>query len=569
MNSSRRGFLRFGLALGAAKALRISGLASEASGAPLFLDVPRSSSGIEWVHENAMSPSRYLPEAVGPGCAFLDYDNDGGMDIFLVNSGPSDFWKPSKPVRNALYRNNRDGTFTDVTEKAGVAGAYFGMGAAVGDYDNDGSPDIFVTAYGKCILYKNNHDGTFTDVTEKAGVATPGWTTSAVWLDYDNDGRLDLFVCSFVDYSGVRKLECGNNQIGRNYYCVPRVFKPTASLLYHNNGDGTFTEVSKGTAIAKALGKGLGVVATDINNDGRMDLFVANDTVQNFLFVNRGPGSNGRWNWEEIALQANVGFSESGRPRSGMGVDAADLHGDGWQDLFVANVDHEMFSVYENNRDETFRDAAQAHGVARATRLLSGWGLKYFDYDNDGSVDLLLANGHPDDMIDNYSMQVKYKEPLLLFHQGEDRKLHDISESAGPAFQRYFAARGLAVGDYDNDGAIDVLMATNGGAPVLLKNNAAKGNHWLGLKLEGVEGNRDAIGARILWKAGGKLRHRLKNNGGSYLSSHDVREVLGIGAAAQIDELEIHWPAPSKRIEKLTNLAPNRYIHIVEGKGMV
>src|SRR6266699_2029512 len=198
MNSSRRGFLRFGLALGAAKALRISGLASEASGAPLFLDVPRSSSGIEWVHENAMSPSRYLPEAVGPGCAFLDYDNDGWMDIFLVNSGPSDFWKPSKPVRNALYRNNRDGTFTDVTEKAGVTGAYFGMGAAVGDYDNDGWPDIFVTAYGKCILYKNNHDGTFTDVTEKAGVATPGWTTSAVWFDYDNDGRLDLFVCSFV-----------------------------------------------------------------------------------------------------------------------------------------------------------------------------------------------------------------------------------------------------------------------------------------------------------------------------------------------------------------------------------
>jgi len=300
-----------------------------------------------------------------------------------------------------------------------------------------------------------------------------------------------------------------------------------------------------------------------------MDLFVANDTVQNFLFVNRGPGPNDRWNWEEVALQAGVGFSESGRPRSGVGVDAADLHGDGWQDLFVANVDHEMFSVYENNRDETFRDAAQAHGVARATRLLSGWGLKYFDYDNDGSVDLLLANGHPDDMIDNYSMQVKYKEPLLLFHQGEDRKLHDISESAGSAFQRYFAARGLAVGDYDNDGAIDVLIATNGGAPVLLKNNAAKGNNWLGLKLEGVECNRDAIGARILWKGGGKLRHRLKNNGGGYLSSHDVREILGIGAATQIDELEIHWPAPSKRIEKLTNLARNRYVHIVEGKGMV
>ena len=567
MRLTRRDWLQLASSLAAAQFLSGGGTSNQPL--PLFVEVPPSESGIDWVHENAMSPSRYLPEALGPGCAFLDFDNDGWIDIFLVNSGPSDFWKPPKPVRNALYKNNRDGTFTDVTEKAGVAGTYFGMGVAVGDYDNDGWPDIFVTAYGRCILYKNNRDGTFTDVTEKAGVATPGWTTSAVWFDYDKDGRLDLFVCSFVDYSGVKKLECGSNQIGRNYYCVPRVFKPSASFLYHNNGDGTFTEVSKGTVIAKSLGKGLGVVATDINNDGWMDLFVANDTVQNFLYVNRGPGPNGRWNWDEIALQAGVGFSDSGRPRSGMGVDAADLKGDGWQDLFVANVDHEMFSVYQNNKDETFRDVAQANGVAASTRLLSGWGLKYFDYDNDGAIDLFLANGHPDDMIDSYSMQVKHKEPLLLFHQGMDGKLHDVSEIAGPIFQIAFSARGLAVGDYDNDGAVDVLIGNNGAAPVLLRNQAARGNNWLGLKLEGVACNRDAIGARILWRAGGQLRQRLKNNGGSYLSSHDLREVLGIGTANQIDELEIHWPAPSKRVEKLTHLAPNRYIHIVEGKGIV
>ncbi|PYV78422.1 MAG: CRTAC1 family protein [Acidobacteria bacterium] len=535
---------------------------------PLFIEVSPSASGITWLHENAMSPSRYLPEALGPGCAFLDFDNDGWTDIFLVNSGPSDFWKPTKPVRNALYKNNRDGTFTDVTEKAGVGGTYFGMGVAVGDYDNDGWPDLFVTAYGKCILYKNNHDGTFADVTARAGVAAPGWTTSAVWFDYNNDGRLDLFVCSFVDYSSVKKLECGNNQIGRNYYCVPRVFKPSASFLYHNNGDGTFTEVSKGTAIASALGKGLGVVATDINNDGRMDLFVANDTVQNFLFVNRGPGANGKWNWDEIALQAGVGFSESGRPRSGMGVDAADLTGRGWQDLFVSNVDHEMFSVYENNKDETFRDVAQANSVAKSTRLLSGWGLKYFDYDNDGAVDLFLANGHPDDMIDAYSMQVKYKEPLLLFHQGDDHKLHDVSDQGGPAFHKYFAARGLAVGDFDNDGALDILIGVNGGAPVLLKNNAGKGNNWLGVKLEGAQCNRDAIGAKIYWTAAGKKRFRLKNNGGSYLSSHDPREVLGIGLAKKIDELEIHWPAPSKQIAKFTDVPVNRYIRVAETGGI-
>ena len=536
---------------------------------PLFIEVPPSSTGIHWIHENAMSPKRYLPETMGPGCAFLDFDNDGWMDLFLVNSGPCDFWKPTNPLRNALYKNNRDGTFTDVTEKAGVGGAFFGMGVAVGDYDNDGWPDIFVTAYGRCMLYKNKRDGTFSDVTERAGLTTPGWTTSAVWFDYDNDGKLDLFVCSFVDYSGEHKTECGDNKLGKAYYCIPRVFKPTAGFLYHNNGDDTFVEVSKGTDISKALGKGLGVVATDINNDGRFDLFVANDTAQNFLFVNRGPGPGSTWAWEEIALQAGVGFSDSGKARSGMGVDAADLNGDEWQDLFVANVDHEMFSVYQNNRDETFSDIALRDDVGQATRLLSGWGLKYFDYDNDGAVDLLLANGHPDDMIENYSAQVRYKEPLLLFHQGEDRKLHNVSQQAGTAFQKFFPARGLAVGDYDNDGALDVLIGNNGGAPVLLKNNAAAGNNWLGLKLEGVSCNRDAIGTKLYWTAGGKRRFRLKNNGGSYLSSHDLREVLGIGSAAKIDKLEVHWPAPSNRVETFTSLPINRYIRIVEGKGIL
>lgn len=569
MTHSRRSFLKAGMAAGAANLLHFPLHAEPLDSRPLFADVPPTESGILWRHENARSPNRYLPEALGPGCAFLDYDNDGWMDVFLVNSGPCDFWTPAKPVSNALYHNNRDGTFTDVTQKAGVAGAYFGMGVAVGDYDNDGWPDMFVTAYGRCILYKNNHDGTFSDVTEKAGVATPGWTTSAVWFDYDGDGLLDLFVCSFVDYSGKHKLECGNNQIGRNYYCVPRVFRPTASFLYHNNGNGTFTDVTAGTVIATSLGKGLGVVATDINNDGRMDLFVANDTVQNFLYVNRGAGGDGRWRWDEIALQAGVGFSDSGRPRSGMGVDAADLNDDGWQDLFVANVDHERYSVYLNDKDETFSDAAHTDGVAQDTRLMSGWGLKYFDYDNDGEIDLILANGHPDDMIELYSIQVKYMEPLLLYHHDQDGKLRNVTRSAGPIFQKDFAARGLAVGDYNNDGAVDVLIGVNGAAPELLRNNAAAGNNWLGMKLEGVTCNRDAIGARIIWTAGAKTRQRLKTSGGSYLSSHDPREVLGIGAAGRIDKLEIHWPAPSKRVDVLTNLAPNRYIHIIEGKGIV
>ena len=553
--------------LAGAAALALPGISGRRlRGAPrpdgvIFEEVPPRTSGITWGHDNAMSPERYLPETLGPGCAFLDYDNDGWMDLYLVNSGASDFFQPKTPLRNALYKNNRDGTFTDVTEKAGVgAGATFGMGVAVGDYDNDGWADLFVTAYGRPILYHNNGNGTFTDVTEKAGLGAPGWTTSAVWFDYDNDGRLDLFVCSFVDYTS--KFSCGDNKMGRHYYCIPRVFKGTHSFLYHNNGDGTFTDVTKGTDIEKAIGKGLGVVATDINNDGRMDLFVANDTVQNFLFVNRGNNK-----WEEIALAAEVGFSENGQARSGMGVDAADINADGWEDLFVANVDQEMFSLYTNNKNESFSDAAHKNGVAQATRLLSGWGLKFFDYDNDGAIDLILSNGHPDDMIEMYSQQVKYKEPLLLFHQ-EKGLLHNVSGEAGPAFAKPLAARGLAVGDYDNDGFPDVLVTPNGGAPVLLRNRCGPGNHWVGIRLEGVTCNRDAIGARITWSAGGVKKSRLKNGAGSYLSSHDPREVLGLGAAAKLDWLEIKWPAPSGKVQKFTEVPVDRYVKIVEGKGL-
>jgi enediyne biosynthesis protein E4 len=532
--------------------------------APVFEEVPPARSGIKWVHENARTAEHYLPETLPPGCAIFDFDNDGWMDLFFVNTGPSDFYKPPAPLRNALYKNNRDGTFTDVTEKAGVGGGTsFGMGVAVGDYDNDGWPDLFVTAYGRPTLYKNNRDGTFTDVTEKAGLATPGWTTSAVWFDFDNDGRLDLFVCSFVDYGPHARFACGDNKLGRKYYCIPRVFKPTASFLYHNNGDGTFTEAGKGTDIATARGKGLGVVATDINNDGRMDLFVANDTVQNFLFANRGGGK-----WEEIALAAEVGFSENGQARSGMGVDAADINNDGWEDLFVANVDQEMFSLYENGKQENFRDTAHTHTVAQATRLLSGWGLKFFDYDNDGAVDLILSNGHPDDMIEQYSQQVKYKEPLLLFHN-ESGKLRNVSAEAGPAFTKAYPARGLSVGDLDNDGRLDVVVANNGEAPLLLQNRAGAGNHWLGVRLRGVKCNRDAIGARLTWSAGGVKRTRLKNSGGSYLSSHDPRDILGIGSAAKVDWLEIKWAQPSGRVERFTELPADRYITIEEGKGVV
>ena len=532
--------------------------------APLFEEIPASVSGIAWTHENAMSSNRYLPETMGPGVAFVDYDNDGWMDLFMVNSGAADFYTPSKPLKNALYKNNRDGTFTDVTDKAGVAGGQsFGMGCAIADYDNDGYADIFVTAYGRCTLYHNNGNGTFTDVTAKAGLAAPGWTTSAVWFDYDNDGKLDLFLCSFVEFSLAGNVACGDNKLGKRFYCIPRVFKPTASFLYHNNGDGTFTDVTGGTDIQRATGKALGVVATDINGDGLMDLFVANDTVQNFLFANRGKGK-----WDEIALAAEVGFSANGQPRSGMGVDSADFNGDGKQDLFVANVDQEMFSLYRNDGNEFFSDVAAGNGIAQSTRLLSGWGLKFFDYDNDGLIDLFLANGHPDDMVEKYSQQVRYKEPFVLFHHDGTRLL-DVSAKAGPVFQKTFPARGLAVGDYNNDGRIDVLIGNNGGAPVLLKNNAGEGNHWIGVLLQGTACNRDAIGATLTWAANGTTRRRFKSNGGSYLSSHDMREVLGIGTASKVDWIEIKWPAPSGRVERLTDVPIDRYVTIVEGQGRI
>jgi hypothetical protein len=558
---ARRSFLR---ALGASgTTLLLPRFASRLAAAPpLFEELPPEQTGLVWVHDNAMSPDRYLPESLGPGVAFLDYDNDGWMDLFFVQSGPCDFYQPKARLRNALYRNNRDGTFTDVTEKAGVAGNAFGMGVAVGDYDNDGWPDIFVTAYGRCTLYHNNGDGTFTDVTEKAGVSAAGWTTSAVWFDYDDDGKLDLFLCSFVEFGVDKNLVCGDNKLGRRYYCIPRVFKPTASLLFHNNGDGTFKEVGQGTDIGKSLGKALGVVAMDANNDGLLDLFVANDTVQNFLFMNRGQGK-----WEEIGLSSEVGFGANGQARSGMGVDSADFDQDGWLDLFVANVDQEMYSLYRNNHDESFSDVAHRHGISEATRLLSGWGLKFFDFDNDGNLDLFLANGHPDDMIDTYGGQVTYKEPLLLF-RNDGLRLRDISKEAGPVFAKSFAARGLAVGDFDNDGRLDVLVGNNGGPPLLLRNNSGPRTHWLGIRLEGTACNRDAVGARLTWTAGAMRRSRLKTSGGSYLSSHDPREVLGLGAAPQVDELVIRWPSPSGKTEKFQNVPADRYIRIVEGNGI-
>ncbi len=537
---------------------------------PIFREVPPHESGITFVHTNGRSDHRYLPETVGGGVAIFDYNNDGLMDILFVNSGDSTFYHPSAPLHPVLYRNNGNGTFTDVSAQAGLTANLFGMGVAIGDYDRDGYPDIFISGYERLVLYHNNGNGTFTDVTARSGIEPMKWSSSALWFDYNNDGMLDLFVCAFVDYNeqricGVADSYGGNNGAfskGQMFYCIPKIFAPMSSRLYRNDGNGHFTDVSKETGILDHAGKGWGVVASDFNDDGYMDLFQANDTMANFLFLNR----EGK-RFEEVGLEAGVGYSADGTPRSGMGVDAADFDQDGRQDLFVANIDGQTFDVYHNNGDEIFDQWNQSDGIADATRLLSGWGLRFFDYDNDGWPDLVLANGHPDDHVDERMRGVTYREPLLLFHNDGRGGLADVSASAGDPFQKNYAARGLAVGDLNNDGYLDVVFVENGGPAHVLMNTAESKNHWLGLKLVGTGSNRDAIGARIKWSAGDKVFSRVKTAGGSYLASHDPREILGLGEARAADWVEIHWPRPGTGVERLAALPADTYVTVVEGKG--
>lgn len=537
----------------------------------LFRESNPQDSRIDWVHVSGLSKNRYLPETIPPGVAIFDYNNDGRMDILLVNTGESTFFHPEHPPKTALYRNNGDGTFTDVAVDAGITPNFFGMGVAVGDYDGDGYDDVFLTGYGRCYLYHNNGNGTFRDVTKESGIDAPGWSTSAVWFDYNNDGKLDLFVAQFADYSSLKTCTSANAYGGRtedaeegeSHYCFPKIFEPAPSHLYRNDGAGHFSDVSRDTGLLESPGKGFGVVVTDINNDGYLDVFQANDTERNFLFANRG-GKR----FEEIGLASGVGYSEDGQPRSGMGVDAGDFDGDGKQDLFVANVDQQTFSIYRNNGDESFTDMARQYGIAGPTRLLSGWGLKFFDYDNDGWVDLILANSHPDDLVDKRMKGVTYREPLLLFHNAGGKSMTNVSAAAGPSFAGMYAARGLAVGDLNNDGFPDVVVGICGGAPLLLYNNAESRNHWVGLKLKSGSSAPGAAGAIIRWSAGGVVRSKLRTAGGSYLSSHDPREILGLGTATKADWIEVRWPAPSKKVDRVSNLASGRYFDLEEGKGI-
>lgn len=528
-----------------------------ASNSPtVYIDVT-GEAGISWVHTNGMSPQRYLPETMNGGGAFLDYNNDGWMDIYLVNSGQSDFFKPNTPLRNALYENNKDGTFKDVTVRAGVAGRGFGMGAAAGDFDSDGWPDILVTGVEFAILYRNRQDGTFVEVTQKANLNLKGWSTSAAWLDYDNDGKLDLYVCRFVTWTPALNIQCGN--VDKKGYCLPTIFQGAPSWLFRNNGDGTFTDVSKETGIANARGKGLGVVAADIDNDRWIDIFHANDTEPNYLYKNRGDG-----HFADTGLVAGVAYSRDGKARSGMGVDAQDYNADGWVDLFVANIDQEFFSLYKNNGDGTFEDEGiNTPEMVSATRNMSGWGARFVDIDNDASLDLVVLNGHPDDRIQDYQPQVTYRERPHLFLNTNGR-LKNHSAAAGEPFQKEYPGRGLATGDFDNDGDLDLLFCNNGQAPILLRNQGGNRNNWLGVRLQGTKSNRDGIGARLVYRIKGKAHIYYVAGGGSYLSSHDPRILLGLSELTQLDELRVEWP--SGTVDVLKKVNAGQYLTVREGE---
>jgi hypothetical protein len=528
-----------------------------------FTDI-REKAGITFQQDATATDEKYYLETMGTGVGWIDYDQDGLMDLFFVQSAATDLYKPPHPLRSALYHNNGDGTFTDVTEKAGVGGSgHYGQGVAVGDYDNDGYPDLYVTGYGSAILYHNNGNGTFTDVTAKAGVADEGgWSTSAGWFDYDKDGWLDLVVTNYIEWSPKNNLWCGEKRPGYRSYCHPGNYKGQRIKLYHNNHDGTFTDVSDASGVGKPEAKGMGVVLADFNNDGWTDIAIANDSWPNFLFLNKHDGT-----FEDVSFTSGVAAGEDGRYEAGMGIDAADVDGDGWQDIYITHLDFELNRLYLNHKDGTFDDDTFRSGIGNKAILLSGVSMKFLDYDNDGWDDILQLNGAMLDNVNLYHSEVTYKEPLLMFRNLGKGQFAKVSESLGLDFMRPIVGRGLATADFDNDGDIDIAINIRGDYPELLRNDGGNANHFLEVLLIGTKSNRDAIGASLKLISEGFVHVEQSKGGMSYMSASDPRIFFGLGKRTKIESLEIIWP--SGRIEKLTNLPVDQIIAIKEGSGIV
>jgi len=507
-----------------------------------FVDIT-AASGVRFQHVASHTSKKYLPETMGSGVALFDYDNDGRLDIFLVNGAPLSDPTPKGTIPqktgpkdwNRLFHQKADGTFEDVTEKAGLQGFGYGMGVAVGDYDNDGYEDLYVTAYGGNRLYHNNGDGTFTDVTSRAGVGASGWSTSAAWVDLDNDGRLDLVVLRYVQWD-FDDVWCGEHKEGYRAYCHPDSFKAITPLVYHNDGDGRFTEVGQKIGLANP-GKGLGIAIADYDSDGHIDLFVANDSMPEFLYHNKGDGT-----FEEKGLLAQVAVDEDGRTFAGMGVDFEDFNNDGRPDLVVDNLANQMYAVYENAGDGTFDYTTKTSGMNRISMLHSGWGLRLMDYDNDGWKDLLIAQGHDLDTVELTNPQIHYREPMLLA-RNTGHSFVDVSASSGSIFHQAWVGRGLATGDIDNDGRVDAVVSTNDGPAHVIRNETKTANHWLTLRLVGHKSNRDAIGAAVKIVTAKGAQYGTVTTAGSYLSSSDKRVHFGLGSEIKAAAIEIRWPS--------------------------
>jgi enediyne biosynthesis protein E4 len=528
-----------------------------------FIDVAPAA-GLRFTHDNASSPEKYLIETMGSGCGWIDYDQNGLLDIYLVNGAATRLYTPKRPLRSALYRNNGDGSFTDVTERAGVgAEGLFGMGVAVGDYDNDGFPDLFVLGYRRCILYHNNRDGTFSDVTSRAGVGNAGkWGSSAAWFDYDNDGNLDLVVANYVDWSPENNFYCGSKGPGLRSYCHPDVYHGAAPTLYHNNGDGTFTDVSDRSGLGQKPGNGLGVVTFDYDQDGWQDIFIANDSMPNFLFHNNRDGS-----FREVAYSAGVAVGIDGQFEAGMGADAADTTGSGRPDLVVTHLDQQLARLYRNLGDGLFEDATYRSKISYATFHMSGFGARFLDYDNDGCRDLFMANGHVLDNIQRYHAETRYAESKLMFRNTGSGSFENVSDQLGPDFLLPRVSRGAAIGDFDNDSGLDILVSNNGQAAQLLRNDGGNSNHWLQLLLVGTRSNRDAVGARVKVTAGDLVLYDERKGGMSYQSAQDPRLHFGLAQRSSVDQIEIRWP--SGEVTKLGNLKADQILAIEEAKGLI
>ncbi len=524
-----------------------------------FRDIT-AQAGIRFVHNNGAFGKKYLPETMGPGCAFIDYDNDGWPDILLVNgeNWPGHAGAPTTPH---LYHNNHDGTFADVTRKAGLAVPMFGLGVAVGDYDNDGHDDLFISALGQSHLFHNNGNATFTEVTKAAGLWGPNdFSTGAAWVDFDRDGKLDLVVANYVQWSIAGDLFCTLDGTKKSY-CTPESYKGSSARLWHNLGGDRFEDVTQKSKFYDATSKSLGIAILDYDNDGWPDILLANDTQPNKLFLNKRDGT-----FEEKGVSAGIAFSEDGVARAGMGVDAADYDRSGHASIMITNFANQMISLYHNEGNGLFVDEAPRSEVGRASLVTLGFGCFFFDYDNDGWPDIFVADGHIENEIERVQKRVSYAEPPHLFRNLGGGKFQEVTQSLGAVFASPKVARGAAYADVDNDGALDVLVTTNGGRAYLFHNEGGS-NHSLRVRLRGTKSNRDGIGAVIRLKVGKDAQWQMLRSGSSYLSQSELVATFGLGGAAKADSVEVQWP--SGQVDKLSNVNAGQTVTIEEGKGAV